>query len=112
MNTIETPMNHRGPEGPAGAQTRRLRLAELTSGFGAGILGLGLGVLAAGFLRGLGWPVLIAGLLLHTWGMTDKHRLEAAQGAPTVWWSTLFYWICWVFLGGLAVYVVMRALAA
>ena len=112
MNTIETLMNHQGPGGPAGAQTRRLRLAELTSGFGAGILGLGLGVLAAGFLSGLGWPVLIAGLLLHTWGMTDKHRLEAAQGAPTVWWSTLFYWICWVFLGGLTVYVVVRAWAA
>ena len=92
--------------------TKRLRLAELTSSLGAGVLGLGIGVLIAGFLRGLGVPILIAGLLLHTWGMTDKHRLEAAEGSPTVWWSTLFYWICWVFLGALAVYVVARAIAS
>ncbi len=80
------------PETKEGSLARRLRLAELTSGLGAGVLGLGQGVLAAGFLRGLGLPALIAGLLLHVWGMTDRHRLEAE------------------FLGALAVYVAARAL--
>jgi hypothetical protein len=85
-----------------------MRLAELTSSLGAGVLGVGLGALLANQLRGLGVPVLLLGALLHAWGMADKHRLEAKAGAPTVWWSTLLYWICWVLLGALAVYVVVR----
>ncbi|MDR7402661.1 MAG: hypothetical protein QN155_10590 [Armatimonadota bacterium] len=96
---------------PHDMQARRLRLAELTSGLGAGVLGLGIGVLFGGLLGGLGLPILVGGLVMHTRGMADKHRLENARGAPSLWWSTLLYWICWVFLGALAVYVVARALA-
>ncbi len=107
---MEARVENRAASEPRGSQTKRLRLAELTSGLGAGVLGLGIGVLIAGFLRGLGLPILIAALLLHTWGMADKHRLEAEQAASNVWWSTFLYWICWVFLGALAVYVVARAL--
>lgn len=59
-----------------GTATRRLPLAELTSALGAGILGLGIGVLGADYLRGVGLPTVV-GLLLHGWGMADKHRLEA-----------------------------------
>jgi len=89
---------------------RRLRVAELTSSLGAGVLGLGIGVLAASSLGGLGWPILAAGLLLHAWGMTDKHRIETTQGAPRVWWSTLLYWICWGFLIVLAAFTAWRRL--
>ena len=88
--------------------TRRLRLAELTSSLGAGILGLGIGVLAGEYLDGTGLPVLILGLVLHAWGMTDKHRLEASSLVPDVWWSTVLYWICWVLLGALVAYVFLR----
>lgn len=88
--------------------TRRLRLAELTSSLGAGILGLGIGILAGKYLDGTGLPVLILGLVLHAWGMTDKHRLEASTGVPDVWWSTVLYWICWVLLGALVAYVFLR----
>jgi len=99
-----------GPDVPRAhdVTARRLRLAELSSGVGAGVLGLGLGVLTATYLEGLGLLILIAGLLLHAWGMTDKHRLEVKEGAPLVWWSTLFYWICWGVLLALAAYVVVR----
>lgn len=86
----------------------RLRLAELTSALGAGILGVGIGALAASFLRGFGIPILIVGIVLHAWGMTDKHRLEAGTARPA--WSTALYWICWVVLAGLAVVLVVRAL--
>jgi hypothetical protein len=85
-----------------------MRLAELTSSLGAGVLGVGLGALLASHLRGLGVPVLLLGALLHAWGMADKHRLEAKAGVPTVWWSTLLYWICWVLLAALVVYIVVR----
>jgi hypothetical protein len=58
------------------AVARRLCLAELTSGVGAGVLGLGIGVLAAEHWRGLGLPLQLGGLLLDAWGTADKHRLE------------------------------------
>lgn len=88
--------------------SQRVKLAELTSSVGAGILGGGLGVLAAGYLDGLGVPILVLGLLLHTWGMRDKHALEAGRSQPA--WSVALYWICWVALAGFALYAMARAL--
>jgi len=90
------------------ATARRLRLAELTSGLGAGVLGLAIGILAADYLRGLGPPLLLGGLLLHAWGMLDKHRLARTAGTEQPWWSTLAYWVCWLFLAALAIYAVVR----
>jgi hypothetical protein len=84
----------------------RLRLAELSSSLGAGVLGLGIGVLISSSVAGLGWPILVVGLVLHAWGMADKHRIEAKQGAPRVWWSTLLYWLCWVALAAIVLYAV------
>jgi hypothetical protein len=86
--------------------TNRRRLAELTSAVGAGILGLAIGAIFADFFEGLGLALLVVGVLLHGWGMTDKHRLEA--GVPTVLWSTAVYWFCWIFLAAIAVYLLIR----
>ena len=90
------------------AQPSRLRLAELSSTTGAGLLGIGVGVLMAAWLRALGMAFVALGLVLHGWGMLDKHRLE--QGAARPRWSTALYWVCWLALGALAVTVVLRAL--
>lgn len=90
--------------------SHRLRLAEITSGLGAGILVLGIGVLAADYLQGLGVPILVAGLVLHAWGMADRHRIEAREGAAQVWWSTAAYWLCWALLAALVVYALARRL--
>jgi hypothetical protein len=87
---------------------RRVRLAEITSGLGAGILGLGIGVVIAPYLTGLGLLVVAVGLVLHAWGMADKHRLEAKQGIPEVWWSTFFYWVCWVSLAAVTIYIIWQ----
>ena len=86
----------------------RLRFAELTSALGAGILGIGIGALASSFLRGFGIPILIVGIVLHAWGMTDKHRLEAGAARPA--WSTALYWICWLGLVGMAIAMIANAL--
>jgi drug/metabolite transporter (DMT)-like permease len=89
------------------AAARRLRLAELASGLGAGVLGLGIGILAADYLRDLGLPLLLVGLLLHAWGMADKHRLErTADEAPRL--AMLVYGLCWLVLAVLAIYVAVR----
>jgi hypothetical protein len=90
--------------------TRRLRFAELSSSLGAGVIGFGLGVLASSYVIGLGVPILVSGLLLHAWGMLDKHRIETKHGAARVWWSTLLYWICWAALAIIVVFIVRRFL--
>ncbi|MEX2284110.1 MAG: hypothetical protein WEE89_16605, partial [Gemmatimonadota bacterium] len=89
------------PDGTAA----RLKLASLSSTSGAGVLGLGLGTLAARYLAGLGVFLVLSGLALHVWGMVDQHRIEARQ-AQQLWWEAWLYWICWLALGGLAVYVI------
>lgn len=87
---------------------RRLRLAELTSGVGAVVLGAGIGVLAATHLGSLGLPILLIGAAVHVWGMFDKHRVERQADAPDVWWEPLACWTCWGLLTVLAVGLVAR----
>jgi transcription elongation factor len=67
-------------------------------------------VLLAAWLGGLALPILAIGLVMHAWGMRDKHALEA--GAPQPAWASLLYWACWVILAGLAVYAIARIVAA
>ena len=81
----------------------RLRLAELTSGVGAVVLGVGLGALAASRIGSLGLPLLLVGLVVHAWGMYDKHRLERQADSPDAWWGPVAYWTCWSLLALLAV---------
>jgi hypothetical protein len=87
-----------------------VRFAELTSGVGAAVLSLGLGVLAAEPLRGFGAPIAIVGLILHAWGMTDKHRMAAGSGAARAWWESIAYWACWLLLGALALFMIARGI--
>lgn len=88
----------------------RLKRAELTSGVGALVLGTGLGALFARYLAPAALAVLVVGLLLHAWGMYDKHRLERGTGTASVRYATALYWICWGLLGLLAAYLILRAL--
>ncbi len=85
-----------------------LRLAELTSSVGAGVLGIGLGAYFGGRIHSLAIPVLIAGAAMHALGMLDKHRLERSLGVARPWWSTALYWLCWATLAALAAAVVQR----
>jgi len=85
----------------------RLRFAELSLGLRAGVLGAGIGVLLAPWLGGLALPILGVGLLLHAWGMRDKHALEAGAAQPA--WASALYWACWLILGALALYAIARA---
>lgn len=90
--------------------TARLKRAELTSGVGALVLGTGLGALFARYLAPAAVAVLAAGLLLHAWGMYDKHRLERGSEAESVRYATALYWVCWALLALVAGYLALRAL--
>jgi hypothetical protein len=88
--------------------TAALKRAETTSSIGAGVLGAGVGLMLAALLQGYAIPILVIGLVMHAWGMYDKHRLEVRSEMAQPWWATLFYWVCWVALAALLVYVVLR----
>jgi hypothetical protein len=87
----------------------RMKRVDLASGVGAGILGGGLGALAAQYLDVGPYvaPLIVVGAMLHAWGMFERHRLDAA--APRVWWGEALYWICWAILVAVGVLVLVRS---
>lgn len=88
-----------------------VKAAEVASGLGAIVLGAGLALLAPEALRGLGIPLLAAGVLVHGVGMSLKHRFEQRRRQP-FWWETALFWICWVCLGAIAASLPIRFLAS
>jgi hypothetical protein len=76
----------------------RLKLAELTSGVGALVLGVGLGALFPQWFGPPAGVIVVIGLSLHAFGMWDKHRLEALGHAENPTWVVALYWVCWLLL--------------
>ena len=76
----------------------RLKLAELTSGIGALVLGVGLGALFADWFASGAGLIVVAGASAHAFGMWDKHRLEAQSHANNPTWVVALYWVCWLLL--------------
>jgi hypothetical protein len=83
----------------------RMKLADLTSGVGALVLGVGLGALFPSWFATEAALITVIGLMLHGFGMWDKHRLEAQAHAETGRWMLALYWVCWLLLAGVAVFV-------
>jgi hypothetical protein len=76
----------------------RLKLAELTSGVGALVLGVGLGAPFPSLFGRLAGVITVVGLSLHAFGMWDKHRLETRSQAENPLWVVALYWVCWPLL--------------
>jgi hypothetical protein len=85
----------------------RQKLAELTSGVGALVLGIGLGALLGRWLETAAAPMTAVGLFLHAFGMWDKHRLELAQGAERSTVVVVLYWFCWLLLAALVIFLLI-----
>ena len=79
--------------------------ADLASGVGAGILGAGVGVLAAPYLGVYAVPLIVLGMVMHAWGMRERHRLDLAV---RLWWSEALYWVCWAILLVIGVLALLR----
>ena len=92
---------------PAGVLRARWKRADTTSAVGAGVLGAGIGILLGRSLEAYAIPIIALGLLMHAWGMYDKHRLESGVGTGRLWWAEALYWGCWIGLLALAVYTVL-----
>jgi hypothetical protein len=84
------------------------RRAELAGSSGAGVLGAGLGALLAQWLGGYALALVAVGVVLHGWGMLEKHRLQAGAEVPR--WSNALYWLCWFLLAVLTVWIGLKAL--
>lgn len=88
----------------------QIKRADLTSSLGAGILGGGIALLLSQFLLAYAVPILLLGLLTHTWGMYHKHRLQSDAAAARIRWAEWAYWACWIGLAGLALFILSRGL--
>ena len=77
----------------------RLKVAELTSGVGALVLGLGLGSSFPHWLGPVAGLITVVGLCMHAFGMWDKHRIERHEHDRDPAWVLVLYWVCWVLLG-------------
>jgi hypothetical protein len=86
----------------------RLKLAELTSGVGALVLGVGIGAMFAVWFASAATLIVVAGLAAHAVGMWDKQRLEALGPTQPERWVTASYWLCWTLLGAVALLLVVR----
>lgn len=96
---------------PAVVSNFRLKRADLASSFGAGLLGIGLGAMAAVYIADLTMYVVVAGALMHGWGMYDKHSIERDLGRPEALWMKALYWSCWIILAGLGAVLGFRILS-
>jgi len=90
------------------AEVSRRQRAELAGSTGAGLLGAGLGALLAQWAAPFAVALLVLGVVLHGWGMVEKHRLEAGAKSPA--WSKALYWVCWVLLAVLMIWIGFRSL--
>ena len=84
-----------------------LKRADLLSSLGAGILGAGIALLWANSMAEFALPILLLGLLSHSLGMFQKHRLERGEHVR-LWWAEFLYWFCWLVLAALLAYIVLR----
>ena len=81
-----------------------IKSAELASGLGAIVLGVGIGLFVPLPLRAHALPLLAAGVLVHGAGMSLKYRLEARQG-EAFWWEMALFSLCWATLVVLAAWL-------
>ena len=79
----------------------RAKLAELMSGAGALVLGVGIGSYFPLFGRSAAMVVILLGAVIHSVGMWEVHRLETGTGLPR--WTSGVYIVCWLLLAAGAV---------
>jgi hypothetical protein len=90
------------------ALERRRNAAVLLSSVGAGLAGIGLGMMVGSSLIGLKWVILGVGIAVHLAGMVGRRRLQRDQGYQLARWEQAGYWLCWASTAALAAYAATR----
>ena len=88
----------------------QFKRADLTAAIGAGVLGGGIALLLDQALKAYTTPILLLGLLTHSWGMYHKHRLGSGSDLQRIKWAEWLYWGCWAALAVLAISIAARSL--
>jgi hypothetical protein len=85
-----------------------IRLAQSASALGAGLLGFGLGAKWGSLMGDYGFIVIIAGAVIHVWGMYIMQMKQIneknARIAKILWFSS---WICLVALIAVIIYLLV-----
>lgn len=82
----------------AGRNQQRIKRLDLLGGVGAGVLGAGLALIFAEWLKPFAVAALLLGALSHGWAMFQKARLERQAGVVQPLWAHVAEWACWVML--------------
>ena len=85
----------------------RRKRAELTSGVGALVLGLGLGVLFSRWLAPGAGLITAIGLCMHAFGMWDMRRLDVRDEVDIQGWASWLYWLCWLSLAAVIAFLLV-----
>lgn len=91
--------------------TRRETIETTLSAFGAGFIGLGVGLVLGLREPAFGWPILVGGLVAHALGMVFLHRRRRGHGDRQPAWLESAYWLCWgvlVAIIGLVAWLALR----
>lgn len=92
------------PANPSSVLERRRNAAILLSSVGAGLAGIGLGMMAGPSLSRMMWVILGIGIFVHLAGMVGRRRLQRDQGYQLARWEQIGYWLCWAAIMALAAY--------
>jgi len=79
----------------------RAKVAELMSGVGALVLGVGIGSYFPLSGRSAAMVLILLGAVIHSVGMWEVHRLEKSALLPR--WTAGVYVVCWLLLAAGAV---------
>ena len=74
--------------------------AELLSIMGAGVLGAGIALLLARWIGAAALPLLVIGVVMHSFGMYQRRKLEDRGLLARPPWENALYWGCWIVLAG------------
>lgn len=69
--------------------------ADYVALVGAGILGIGIGAIAAPTPATAAVPVLLAGCFTLAWAMVQKQRIEVLSTGTPALWERALHWTCW-----------------
>lgn len=93
------------------AWSRRESIETTLSAFGAGFIGLGVGLVLGLRAPAVGWAVLGLGLAAHALGMAFLHKRRKGHGDEQPAWLEHAYWLCWAILVaviGLVMWLALR----
>lgn len=88
-----------------------VKAAEIASGLGAVVLGMGMALVLPEQLRDHAGLFLVVGVGVHGVGMSLKYRLDMRSGTPR-WWDRALFWGCWAALAGVGLWLALALLRA